>query len=125
MPPKSHKKAAKKNGNNSRKRNPLRAPPSNVNEDVVPGVCKLVLRADKTSNYLRWKEEMEKYLFRHFQEVGHILRSGAHHVVPMPTANAEPSKKLKKAKRDNQVRRTERNSSSKMLSGERKPVNVQ
>jgi hypothetical protein len=47
------------------------APPTEM--DSIPGVRELVLRSDKTSNYMYWKEEMEKHLYRYFEEVGDVV----------------------------------------------------
>ena len=63
--------------------------------DVVLGVRKLVLRADKTSNYQYWSEEMEKYLYRHYEDVGDIIRLEKHHVFEPPKADLAALKALR------------------------------
>ena len=69
------------------------APPAEM--DVVLGVRKLVLRADKTSNYQYWSEGMEKYFYRHCEDVGAIIRLEKHHVFEPPKADLAAMKALK------------------------------
>jgi hypothetical protein len=58
------------------------APPTNVDE--VLGVRELLLRADKTSNFMDWKEEMEKYAYRHYRQLGDIIKFDKHHEFEAP-----------------------------------------
>ena len=55
------------------------APP--VKADEVLGVRDLILRPDKTSNYMDWKREIQEYAYRHFLELGDIVKDERHHAV--------------------------------------------
>ena len=63
------------------------APP--VKADEVLGVRDLILRPDKTSNYMDWKREIQEYAYRHFLELGDIVKDEKHHVFPLPEADIQ------------------------------------
>ena len=75
-------------------------------EDIVLGVRTLVLRADKSSNFMDWREEMEKYVYRHFDEVGDVIKLEQHHVFEAPNANVEEIRSLVRKRNHNDQERT-------------------
>ena len=43
---------------------------ANSQQDIVRGVRRLIINEDQSSNFWKWQEDLEKYIFRHYDQVG-------------------------------------------------------